>query len=40
MYPMMKMMLSNEGEIIIMVAIVMQLLVAAAAIKYLFFIKR
>ncbi|MEY4343001.1 MAG: hypothetical protein RL736_797 [Pseudomonadota bacterium] len=40
MYPMMNMMFSNEGTIIIMVAIVMHLLVAAAAIKYLFFSKK
>jgi hypothetical protein len=39
MYPMMNMMFSNEGAIIIFLAITMHLLVAAAAIKYLFFSK-
>jgi hypothetical protein len=40
MYPMMNMMFSNEGVIIIILAIAMHLLVAAAAIKYLFFSKK
>jgi hypothetical protein len=39
MYPMMNMMFSNEGTIIIILAIAVQLLVTAAAIKYLFFSK-
>jgi hypothetical protein len=39
MYPMMNMMFSTEGGIIIMLAIAVQLLVTAAAIKYLFFSK-
>jgi hypothetical protein len=39
MYPMMNMMFSTEGGIIIILAIAMHLLVAAAAIKYLFFSK-
>jgi hypothetical protein len=40
MYPMMNMLFSSEGTIIIILAIVMHLLVAAAAIKYLFFSKK
>jgi len=40
MYPMMNMMFSNEGAIIIVLAVAMHLLIAAAAIKYLFFSKR
>jgi flagellar basal body-associated protein FliL len=40
MYPMMNMLFSNEGTIIIILAIAMHLLVAAAAIKYLFFSKK
>jgi len=40
MYPMMNMMFSNEGAIIIILTVAMQLLIAAAAIKYLFFSKR
>jgi hypothetical protein len=40
MYPMMNMMFSSEGTIIIVLAITMHLLVAAAAIKYLFFSKK
>jgi hypothetical protein len=40
MYPMMNMMFSNEGAIIIVLVITMHLLVAAAAIKYLFFSKK
>jgi hypothetical protein len=40
MYPMMNMMFSIEGVIIIILAIAMHLLVAAAAIKYLFFSKK
>jgi hypothetical protein len=39
MYPMMNMMFSNESAIIIVLAVAMHLLVAAAAIKYLFFSK-
>jgi hypothetical protein len=40
MYPMMNMMFSNEDGIIIVLAIAVHLLVAAAAIKYLFFSKK
>jgi flagellar basal body-associated protein FliL len=40
MYPMMNMLFSNESTIIIILAIAMHLLVAAAAIKYLFFSKK
>jgi len=40
MYPMMNMMFLNEGGIIIVLAIAVHLLVAAAAIKYLFFSKK
>jgi hypothetical protein len=40
MYPMMNMMFSNEGAIIIVLATTVHLLVAAAAIKYLFFSKK
>ena len=39
MYPMMNIMFSTEGGIIIILAIAVHLLVAAAAIKYLFFSK-
>ena len=39
MYPMMNMMFSNEGAIIIILTVAVQLLVTAAAIKYLFFSK-
>jgi hypothetical protein len=39
MSPMMNMMFSTEGGIIIILAIAVHLLVAAAAIKYLFFSK-
>jgi hypothetical protein len=39
MYPMMNMMFSTEGGIIIILAIAVHLLVVAAAIKYLFFSK-
>jgi len=39
MYPMMNMMFSTEGGIITILAIAVHLLVAAAAIKYLFFSK-
>jgi len=37
---MMNMMFSNEGAIIIILTVAMHLLIAAAAIKYLFFNKR
>jgi hypothetical protein len=40
MYPMMNMMFSNEGAIIIILTVSMHLLIAAAAIKYLFFSKK
>jgi flagellar basal body-associated protein FliL len=40
MYPMMNMMFSNEGAIIIILTVAMRLLIAAAAIKYLFFSKK
>ena len=40
MYPMMNMMFSNEGAIIIILTVAMHLLIAAAVIKYLFFSKR
>ena len=40
MYPMMNMMFSNEGAIIIILTVAMHLLIAAAAIKYLLFGKR
>jgi len=40
MYPMMNILFSSEGTIIIILAIAMHLLVAAAAIKYLFFSKK
>jgi flagellar basal body-associated protein FliL len=40
MYPIMNMMFSSEGTIIIILAVAMHLLVAAAAIKYLFFSKK
>ncbi|CAN1592774.1 hypothetical protein MCEME33_00102 [Candidatus Pelagibacterales bacterium] len=40
MYPMMNMMFSNEGGIIIILGVIFHLLVAAAAIKYLFFSKK
>ncbi|CAO6123746.1 hypothetical protein MCEMIHM21_00095 [Candidatus Pelagibacterales bacterium] len=37
---MMNMMFSNEGAIIIILTVAMHLLIAAAAIKYLFFNKK
>ncbi|CAO6123780.1 hypothetical protein MCEGEM12_00095 [Candidatus Pelagibacterales bacterium] len=40
MYPMMNMMFSAEGGIIILLGVIFHLLVAAAAIKYLFFSKK